>query len=65
VECGDHRLPPGGPGGPGGSLGILCQRCDTRHRERTRHQQLTREALAWAFVTLVVLALLAWAVLRL
>ncbi len=65
-------LPPGSSGGLGicvecgwhGSLreGVLCERCDTRHWERTRRQEMTREALAWAFVTLVFLALIAWGV---
>jgi hypothetical protein len=40
--------------------GVLCWRCDTRHSERARRQEVTREALAWAFVTLVFLALVGW-----
>jgi hypothetical protein len=47
------------------AFGVLCQRCDRRHWERTRRQELTREALAWAFVTLVFLALVAWGLVRL
>jgi hypothetical protein len=45
--------------------GVLCEQCDTRHWERTRRQELTREALAWAFVTLVFVALLVWGASRL
>jgi hypothetical protein len=56
VECGAQDAP---------LSGVLCAGCDTRHRERTRRQELTREALAWAFVTLVFLALVAWGVVHL
>jgi hypothetical protein len=56
VECGWH--------GPVRE-GVLCEQCDTRHWERTRRQELTREALAWAFVTIVFFALVAWGVSRL
>ena len=56
VECGRH--------GPVRES-VLCEQCDTRHWERTRRQEMTREALAWAFVTLVFLALVAWGVTRL
>jgi hypothetical protein len=44
---------------------VLCAGCDRRHWERTRRQELTREAVAWAFVTLVFLALVAWGVVQL
>jgi hypothetical protein len=40
--------------------GVLCRHCDAGHSERSRRQEVTREALAWAFVTLVFLALVGW-----
>ncbi|HEV2235676.1 MAG TPA: hypothetical protein VGR57_03355 [Ktedonobacterales bacterium] len=62
VECG-HPIAVGRA--HHAAVSVLCDHCDTRHRERTHRQEVTREALAWAFVTLVFLALLAWGVVRL